>query len=79
MIAAAVRADPPLSVCIIKRENCVGRTSQFEGTDTLQVLALDEQLATGQIVQRLARHDGRTMDSLTDSIVSRSDDLDGRH
>ena len=44
-------------------------TSDLEGADLLEVLALEEQVTTREVVESGARHDRRPMANDTDALL----------
>ena len=54
VITTTVGADPPPGpglIFIIQADDCVHRPADFEGTTSLLVFALEEQLTSRQLVQ----------------------------
>ena len=61
VVARRVAGHAPRGLLVGEREHHVDRATDLEGTDPLQVLALEEELGAGHGVERRARHHRRAV------------------
>ena len=75
MVAAGLRDNAAASFLFGQREDGVGGTANLERAGLLQILALEEELRSGERVDRVTGEDGSAVDARTNAVVCLDDGI----